>query len=172
MGRQRRKAALIVTGLGLATFVSPLIWTDSEILGQTRWSPLQIVLALHAGTLPIAARPPRELAVSLGIDFLFGFGLVYLLLAIVAAAIVFLPSVRFIAGAAGTGAAIVLADAKFEFPDFQQMLYGMPSAFASDHQVHAVSLFVILLGVEVLLLWIAATKQLDSTTGPRSPARR
>lgn len=160
MGWHRRKMALIVTLIGLATLVTPLVETDSEVLGRTRWSPLQVVLALHAGTLPIAHRMSRELAVSLAIDFLIGVGIVYFLLSLIAAAIAFLPSARFIGSAAAFGAAVVLGDGQFDYPDLQDAIYGEPSSFAG-HQVHAGTNGLILLGVLGLVVWIAASKELD-----------
>ena len=161
MGWRRRQMALIVTLIGLATFVTPLISTDSEVLGQTHWSPLQVISSLNAGTLPISQRMPQVLAVDLCIDFLTGVGVVYFLLGLVAAAIVFLPSARFVGAAAVTGAAVVLGDAQFHYHDLQDLLYSAPRSFASGHQVHAETNGLILLGVLGLLVWIAATKELD-----------
>jgi hypothetical protein len=161
MGKQRRKMALLVTLIGLATFVTPLVWTDSEILGRTRWSPLGVISALFAGTLPIGHPMSRELALSLSIDFLMGVGVIYVLLGLVAAAILFLPSARFIGTAAAAGAAVVFGNARFRYPDLQDAIYGEPSSFVSGHEVHAGTNCVILLSVFGLLIWITATKELE-----------
>jgi hypothetical protein len=161
MGWRRRQMALIATLAGLATFVIPSVWTDSEILGRTRWSPLQVILAVQAGTLPVDHRTPQVTAVFLGIDFFMGVGVVYCLLGLVAAAIVFLPSARFVGTAASIGAAVVLGEAQFEYQDLQEAIYGAPRSFASGHQVHAGADCLILLGVLGMLIWIAATKELD-----------
>jgi hypothetical protein len=161
MGWRSRQTALILTLIGLATFVTPLIWTDSEILGRTRWSPLDVVSGLYAGTLPIAHGMSREVSAFLVIDFFLGLGVVYFLLCLVAAAIVFLPSTRFVGTAAGIGALVVLKDAQYEYGDLQDAIYGAPSSFVSGHQVHAGTNCMVLLIVLGLLVWIAATKELD-----------
>lgn len=160
MGWRRRRMALIVTLLALATFVVPLVETDTEVLGRTRWSALQVILALHAGRLPIRHEMPHGL-MFLGIDALLGFGTVYFLLSLIAAAIVFLPSTRFVGFASIIGAAVVFGDAKYGYSDFQGAIYGAPPAFSSGHQVHAGIFCLILLGLLGLLAFIAATKQLD-----------
>jgi hypothetical protein len=160
MGWQRRRMALIVTLIGLATFVTPFVATDSEILGRTRWSPLQVILALHAGALPIlhslSAGP-----VSISIDMFFGIGAVYFLLTLITVAIVLFPSARFVGSSAAIGGAVVWGDAKYRYFDFQDAIYGAPRAYASGHQVHAGTHCLILLGVFGLLVFIAATKQLE-----------
>ncbi len=151
---------MIVTLIGLATFVTPFVATDSEILGRSRWSPLQVILAVHAGTLPILHSLSPGLLV-LGIDMFFGLGAVYFLLTLITAAIVFFPSARLVGASAAVGGAVVWGDAKYGYSDFQEAIYGAPRAFASGHQVHAGTLCLILLGVLGLLVFIAATKQLD-----------
>jgi hypothetical protein len=74
---------------------------------------------------------------------------------------VFLPSARFVGYAAAIGAALVFADARYRYPDLQDAIYGAPRSFVSGHQVHAGTYCLILLGVLGLLIWIAATKELD-----------
>jgi hypothetical protein len=104
---------------------------------------------------------PRELAAYLGVDFLIGIGVVYLLLGLVTAAILFLPSTRFIGSTSATGAAWVWGEARFRYQDLQDAIYGAPSSFISGQQVHAGTICLILLGVLLLLIWIAATRALD-----------
>jgi hypothetical protein len=165
LGARRRRMAMILTLIGLATFVNPLVSTDSEILGRTRWSPLQVVSAIRAGTLPVVSQLHQmsrgELGVNLSIDFLSGFGVVYLLLGLIAAAIVFFPSTRFIGGTSALTAAMLLGIVRSHYEDLQDVLYGAPSSFVSGHQVHAGILCSILLGVQLLLGFIVATKQID-----------
>jgi hypothetical protein len=163
MGWRRRRMALIVTLIGLATFVNPLVETDSEILGRTRWSALQVIFALQAGRLPIRHMMSGGLT-FLGIDALFGFGAAYLLLSLIAAAIVFSPSARLVSGASVAGAFfanVVYRRARFGFSDFQDAIYGAPPAFTSGHQAHVGTLCLILFGVFGLLVFIAVTEQLD-----------
>lgn len=157
---RRRKMALFVALLGLSTFVSPMITTDTEILGHTRWSPLQIVLGLHAGRLPLPRWAPLS-PVDLAIDVLFGLGTAYVLLTVVALAIAFFPFARFILYTASIGAAAILADGRNRFSDLQDLTYGVPAAFVSGHEVHGRTISLFLLGVLALIIWIAATKQLD-----------
>lgn len=161
LGWRRRQMALTVTLIGLGTFVTPLIGTDSEILGRTRWSPLQMILALGAGTLPIGHKTAGEFQPSTNIEFFMGVGVVYVLLGLVAAAILFLPSVRFVRVSTTVGVGCVLAGAKNDFRFLQEAIYGSWSYFAQGPQVHAGTNCLILLGVLGVLFWIAETKELD-----------
>jgi hypothetical protein len=162
MGRRRRRMALVVTLSGLITFVRPLVSTDSKVLGRTDWSPLQILVALQAGTLPVQPySSPREKVAFLGLDLLLGCGAVYFLLVVIAAAILAWPATRFVGFAAALGAVMMLETVRFEYPDLQDAIYGAPPAFVSGHRVHAGALGLILLGALVLLVYIAAHKGLD-----------
>jgi len=161
MSRRRRLMALMVTLMGLATFVTPLVQTDSEVLGRTRWSPLQVALAVHAGTLPgdhLLLQP--EIAFR-SIEALLGLGIVYCLLSLVVAAIGVFPSARFVGSASAIGVAVILGEWRFRYADLQDSIYGASSSFVSGHHVHAGILCLVLLGVQLLLGFIAATKQLD-----------
>jgi hypothetical protein len=102
----------------------------------------------------------RVNSVELSIDFLFGVGVAYLILILIATAILFFPSARFVVSAAAIGAATVWEETRFRYQDLQDAIYGEPSAFAG-HQVHAGTNSLFLLGVLGLLFWIAATKALD-----------
>ncbi len=160
MGPRRRRMALLITLIGLATFVTPLIGTDPGDSGRTRWSPLQILLALHAGELPAHHTIPAD-RMFLGIDAFLGLGVVYILLGVIALAIMLSPSARFIASVAATGAAITLGSSRHGYFDLQETIYGSPGVFASGHQIHAGTNCLILVGVLGLLGFIAVTKQLD-----------
>ncbi len=153
--------ALFVTMIGLATFVSPLVETGSEVHEQTRWSPMQIILAIHAGALPLDHRMVRnDQLLSLGIDALFGVATVYLILILIAAMVAISPSERIVGSLAAGGAAMTLGEARWRYFDFQDAIYGAPSAFAG-HQVHAGINCMVLLGVLLLLVFIVATRALD-----------
>jgi peptidoglycan/LPS O-acetylase OafA/YrhL len=54
-GERRRRIAMGIVVLGLCSFFVPLIGTDPAVLGRVRWSPLDVLLQLHAGTLSIPA---------------------------------------------------------------------------------------------------------------------
>lgn len=157
---RRRKMALFVALLGLSTFASPMITTDSAIIGRTRWSPLQIILAVHAGTLPLPHWVPLSPA-NVAIDTFFGLGPVYVLLALITLAILFIPSPRLILSTAGIAAIGVLGEGRNRFRDLQELTYGTLPDFVSGHEVHGRTISLFLLGVLALIIWIAATKQLD-----------
>ena len=136
LGRRRRWMALIVSSIGLATFFSPLIRTDSPILGRTQWSPLQIVLELHKGTLPVKGYLEPK-SVFLTVDALFGCAPMYAMLLVILAAALLLPRVEVIALCAGMAGAAAYGEAKWGYSDLQDVLYGAPDAFVSGNRVHA-----------------------------------
>jgi hypothetical protein len=157
MGRQRRRVTLVVTLLGLFTFVMRLISTDPKVLGHTLWSPLQVVIAILSGRLPLQPVQPVGL---LGVDALLGCGIVYLLLIAIAVAILVFPSGKFVGTAAALGGAMLLGSLQFQYPDLQDAIYGAPRAFASGH-VNGGVFTLTLLGVLALLLWVATSSGLD-----------
>jgi hypothetical protein len=159
LGRRRRGMVLIVTLIGLASFASPLIRTESPVLGRTRWSPLAVAVGVCEGALPFRS-DPQSRVVLLGIDAVLGLTVAYpLLLAIGLAALVF-PRAGFVGMAAALGAVALLSEGRLRYYDLQGFLYGEPWASAA-HAVHAGTLVLVLLGVFGLLLWISATKALD-----------
>jgi hypothetical protein len=158
---------LIITMIGFASFVSPFVRTDSAVLGRTQWSPLQIVIELHKGTLPVcssdafsACDDPRSRFVDECLDAVLGCGAAYALLCAIAAAALLFPRANFIVLVAALGIIPVCGEAKSRYADLQGLIYGAPFPFAGRY-VHAGVLCLILAGVFGLLIWIAVTQALD-----------
>jgi len=159
LGRRRRYMVLIVSMIGLSSFLSPLIRADSEVLGRTRWSPLLIVIELHNGSLPDCrgnysslCDVPRTKLVFMTLDATLGFGTAYaVLLAIVLAALLF-PRAELIGAAGVIGAGMVLKDGQYGFDDLQDFL---------GHHAHGGALELGIVGILLLLIWISVTKALD-----------
>jgi hypothetical protein len=103
---RRRVQAFLVILIGLATFVAPLISTDPPVLGQTKWSPLGILLHGLTGVLPAPERAPwwRWNVVDVFLFYLFLL-FVYLTLLIAVFAVVAFPSDRLLRFAAWLGVA-------------------------------------------------------------------
>jgi hypothetical protein len=160
LGRRRRMMVLIVALIGLASFASPLIRTDSPVLDRVRWSPLEIASEVYEGALPVRS-DPQSRAVFLAVDVILGFGAVYLLLLLIGVAAVLFPREGLVGTAAALGGIAILCDGRrVRYYDLQDFIYGESYAFAG-HAVHAGALALVLLGVLGLLLWISATKALD-----------
>jgi hypothetical protein len=160
LGGRRRKMVLVIAMIGLTSFASPLIRTDSPVLGRTQWSPLQVVIDLHKGTLPDCqsyselCEPPNTKLVYMTLDVTLGFGTAYAaLLAIVVAALL-LPRAEFVGASAGLAALLILKDGQYGFDDLQAF-------FGSHHHAHGRALELALVGIFGLLIWISATKALD-----------
>lgn len=166
LGRRRRMMVLVVAAIGLTTLFAPLIRTDSPVLGRTQWSPLQIAIDLEEGTLPPCSggtfstcADPRTRAVFLILDAVLGFGSMYALLFLIAAAALVFPRRNLVGMAAMLGMAPLYVEARrHNYPGVQDFLYGDPFA---GPRAHAGALELIFLGVFALLLWIAVTKALD-----------
>lgn len=99
------------------------------------------------------------MAVFLVLDAVLGFGSMYALLFLIAAATLVFPRTNLVGMAAMLGMAPLYVEARRRnFPGVQDFFYG--DSFAAP-RVHAGALELIFLGVFGLLLWIAATKALD-----------
>jgi hypothetical protein len=161
LGGHRRQMALVVVLIGLGTFFAPLIRTDSAILGRTRWSQLDIMLAHRAGGLPIAHQTPGELDSSSGIAFLVATGLAFGAFGLIAVSAALFPSVRVVRFASGLGAVFVITSFQDRAGDYREVFYGDFTRFHTGPEVHTVAFCAIQLGACGLLGWIAATKELD-----------
>ncbi len=162
MGATRRRMALMTALIGLATFVMPWVSTDTKVLGRTHWSPLQVLIALHAHRLPVQPQPSKvAYSVFMGVYLVLGLGTAYLILIVIAAGMLISPSARFVGSAAALGAAATVSNIWWRYPDLQNAIYGAPSPFASGHHVYAGGNDLILLLALGALMWIAAAKELD-----------
>jgi hypothetical protein len=159
LGRRRRRMVLVVTFIGLASFASPLIRTDSPVLDRGRWSPLEVAIGVHNGTLPVH-REFQWSGVELGLDLIFGCATSYILLVAIGAATVLFPRADFVGAAAVLGALAAAEDGRLRYADLQDFIYGESYAFARN-AVHAGALELVLLAVFGLLLWISVTQALD-----------
>jgi hypothetical protein len=162
LGARRRWLVLIVSVIGLATFVFPLIKADPAVFGRNEWAPLQVVTELYNGTLPARAYPVdlNSRPVDLGLDIFFGCGTVYLLLLVIIAAAVLFPRAKFICGVAAWGGAAMCVEFRYQYSDIQSAIYGF-APLDLGNQVNAPMLGSILLAVLVLLVLIASANALD-----------
>jgi uncharacterized membrane protein YdjX (TVP38/TMEM64 family) len=156
MRRRRRQMTLVVALIGLASFVTPLVQAE-PISGRMRWSPYQILVALHAGKLPIHQPVP---AASLWIDVLMAFGPAYVLLIAIVVAAVFLPSARFVVASAAIAGGSLVGSLRFQGRELREAIYGAPGAF-TGHQVHVGTYCLVLLAVMAMLIYVGSTKELD-----------
>jgi hypothetical protein len=162
LGKRRRSMVLILTMIGIASFVSPLIRTDSQVLGRTRWSPLQIVIQLHRGTLPdcrsylstLCEDNPRAKLVFMTLDAVAGFGTGYAMLLAIVMIVVLFPRAELVGAAAVIGAIAVGKNGQYGYDDLQDF-------FGGGHHAHGRALELALVGIFVLMIWIAVTKALD-----------
>ena len=161
LGKRRRLMVIVIAAIGLISFGSPIIRTDSEVLGRTQWSPLQIGLELYKGNLPICYlnepadfKNPHAHIVDLGISAAMGSGIELVLLIAIVLAALFWPNAGFVGVAAFFGLDLILVSGKYNWDEFDDYI-------CAGTIVHSTAFEMILLGVFALLLWIAATKALD-----------
>jgi hypothetical protein len=165
LGARTRSMTLLLTAVGLATFVVPLVETSPAVMGQAWWSPWQILMGIFAGNLPAAVLlTPTGLRdvewLALVNSLLFGSLFEY---AMLAAVLVFAlgKARRFLIGAV---AALGLLAGLIEmrgYSDIQLAILGGPPASVGGQMVRAMPLGVVLFSVMVLLLVIAAWTELD-----------
>ena len=155
MGRRRRRVAMAFTLLALGTLVTPLIGTTPKVLGQSHWSPLQLVTAMTSGTLPLQHVPAPQL--NIAIEVLLGPGIVYLLLIAMAVALLVFPSARFVQVGAVAGCVTLYFDLKYHYAALQEAIFGAPRAFASGH-VNGAAFDLTLGGLMVMVFLIALAK--------------
>ena len=160
LGDRRRKMVLVIAMIGLMSFVSPLIKTDSPVRGRTQWSPLQVAIDLYRGTLPDCqsyselCEPPKTKQVWMTLEVAIGFGTACAALFAIVVAALFLPRAEFVGVSAGLAALLVAKDGQYGFDDLQAF-------FGSHHHAHGGTLELALVGIFGLLIWISVTKALD-----------
>lgn len=147
--------AMAFTLLALGTFLTPLIGTTPKVLGQSHWSPLQVLTAMISGILPLQ----RVLApqVDFTIDVLLGPGIVYLILIAIAVVLLVFPSEKFVGLGAAAGCLTLYFDLKYHYTALQEAIFGAPSSFALGH-VNGAVFTLTLGGLLVMLLLIAIAK--------------
>jgi hypothetical protein len=165
LGSRSRPMTILLSLVGLVTFVVPLIGTNPTVMGQARWSPWQIVSGMMSGNLPAAvllsAQGLRDLRwLALVNTMLFGGIFVYIALATVLV-VALGKGQRLIVGAA---AALGMVAALIEmrgYTDMQLAILGGSPASVGGQQVQGMTLCVLMFAIMVLLLAIASWKEID-----------
>jgi hypothetical protein len=165
LGARSRQMTLLLAVVGLTTFFAPLVVTSSPVMGQSHWSPWQIVSGVLTGNLPAAVLlTSKGMGAIRWLTFvntsLFGAGFVYVML--VGVLVVALgPARRIIVGAlAALGVIAALIELR-SFSDFQLAILGGPPTSVDGQTVHAMALGYVWFGVLILILVIAAWKELE-----------
>lgn len=165
LGKRTRPMAVLVALIGLATFFVPLVVTSTPVMGLTHWSPWQIVIEMFRGNLPAAVLLTangmgaiRWLAFVNAI--LFGSLFVYAMLAGVMVVALGKAQRFILGGLAGAGMLAALVELR-GFSDFQLAILGGLPATVGGQQVEAMPLGLVWFCVLVLILVIAAWKELE-----------
>jgi hypothetical protein len=165
LGPRTRRMAILLTLVGLATFVVPLVGTNPAVMGQPRWSPMQIIGGLMNGNLPAAV-----LLTKTGDHAIGGLALVNSLLfgtlfeyAMLAAILVFVlgSAQRFLIGAAASMGVLAALIEMRGYSDIQLAILGGAPGTVGGQQVQAMTLCMIFFAVMILLLVIASWRELE-----------
>jgi hypothetical protein len=165
LGARTRPMAILLALIGLATFFVPLVTTSVPVMGQSRWSPWEIVSGMVRGNLPAAVllTSTGDSAVrwlTFANSMLFGSLFIYIMLAGVLV-VAFAGAQRVIVGAlAALGIVAALIELR-GFSDLQLAILGGPPANVSGQQVHALALGMVWFAVLTLVLTFAAWKELE-----------
>jgi len=168
LGSLARSLAVVATLLGLATFPLQLITTAAPVLGEMRWSPLELLAGIMAGALPTSAMGHLTLWVSLAA---FGFVFVYLALVAILLAVVVRPSSRFVLITALLAASVITEDIFLHFASFQRALCGSYSPAACGQAIHAGLWSAMLLSVMGVLVAIAGLETIAAKVLMTEPAQ-
>jgi hypothetical protein len=165
LGARTRQMTLLLALVGLATFFVPLVITSVPVMGQSHWSPWEILTGMLTGNLPAAVLLS---ATGLGAirwltfvnSMLFGGLFIYIMLAGVLAVALY-KAQRIILGAlAGLGVVGALIELR-GFSDFQLAILGGTPGSVDGQTVHATTLGYIWFAVLILILLIASWKELE-----------
>jgi hypothetical protein len=154
LGGRRRSLAFLAVTAGLLTFFLPLVTTDSDVMGRSRWSPWDISWQIYEGNLPRSI-PIRVM-------------LVYLILVFALGTLCLSPSRLGLARIAVFG---LLASCfwRGDRIDFELLFYGKISYDNSGliRHVGFVDLTIAFLGALGALLYIAVNEDLDTESSPK-----
>ena len=168
LGQRTRSMTMVMSALGLATFVVPLVTTSVPVLGRTQWSTLTVLEGLIDGSLPagvyLSAHDFHALYKLIFLDsFLFGTMFIYAALAIILVSAL-RTGTRLVIGFAAALAALAALLEMRGYPDFQLSLFGQtPQAMGGIH-VAGFTWCLVLLVVSGLILAIATIKELEGIT--------
>jgi hypothetical protein len=165
LGARTRQMTLLLALVGLATFFVPLVVTSTPVMGESHWSPWQIATGMLSGNLPAAVLlTSKGLSAVRWLTFvnttLFGALFVYLVLAGVLVVALGKAQRVILGGLAAFGLLAALIEMR-GFSDFQLAILGGPPANVDGQEVHAVALGCVWFGALMLILVIAAWKELE-----------
>jgi hypothetical protein len=165
MSGRSRQLTLLLAAVGLTTFFAPLVVTSAPVMGQTHWSPWQIATGLLTGDLPAAVLlTSKGLGAIRWLTFVNSslFGALFIYIVLVGVLVVALgPARRIILGAlAALGVVAALIELR-SFSDFQLAILGGPPGTVDGQTVHAMALGYVWFGVLMMILVIAAWKELE-----------
>ena len=165
LGPRSRQMALVLTIVGLATFLVPLITSVPAVMGRTQWSPWEMFMGVTGNTLPAAVILTDQgfhdihwlvFVDSLLLGALFDYGL----LAAVLISVMGHASRKVVGGVGALGILATLEEMR-KTTDFQLAIFGgMPESVGGQH-VRAMTWCGVQLVVMTLLLVVAVTKEFD-----------
>ncbi|HTW49809.1 MAG TPA: hypothetical protein VMD92_17765 [Acidobacteriaceae bacterium] len=165
LGARPRQLTVMLALVGLATLFAPLAVTSTPVMGQSHWSPWEIATGMLTGNLPAAVLlTSKGLGAVRWLTFansaLFGGLFVYMVLTGVLV-VAMGKAQRIIVGAlAALGLVAALIEIR-SFSDLQLAILGGPPSTVDGQQVHAMALGYVWFGVLILILVIAAWKELE-----------
>lgn len=165
LGARTRSMTLLMSVLGLATFVVPLVTTSVPVLGRTQWSALTVLEGLIDGSLPAGLNlPPQDLHALCRLIFLdsFLFGAMFAYAALILILVSALrTATRLVIGfAAALGALSALLEMR-GYADFQLAIFGATPQKLGGAHVAGFTYCLVLLAVTGLILAIATVKELE-----------
>lgn len=165
LGQRTRSMTLVMSALGLATFVVPLVTTSTPVLGRVQWSALSVLEGLINGSLPagvnLSADDFHALYKLIFLDsFLFGAMFIYAALIVILVSALRTGTRLVIGFAAALGALAALLEMR-GYADFQLAIFGQtPQALGGVH-VAGFTWCVVLLVITGLIVAIATIKELE-----------
>lgn len=171
LGPRSRQMVLLLTVVGLATFMVPLFQAAPAVMGQAQWSPFQLFMGLTGKTLPTAvlltAQGLRDVRWLVVMDtLLFGALFEYGVLASVLISVLGNAS-RMVVGCAGALGVLAALIEMRGYDDIQLAIYGGLPATVGGQHVRGMTWSLLMLAVMGLTLVVSVYKELDG----EAPAR-
>ncbi|MGC2618598.1 MAG: hypothetical protein WA414_06110 [Acidobacteriaceae bacterium] len=165
LGARSRSMTRLLSVVGLVTFFVPLIGTNPTVMGQARWSPLDVISGMMSGNLPAAVllsgQGLRDLRWLAFVNtMLFGTIFAYIALAVILVVALGKAQRLVIGAASGLGLVAALIEMR-GYTDIQLAVLGGPPAVVGGQAVQGMTLCVLLFAVMALVLVISAWKELD-----------
>jgi hypothetical protein len=158
LGKTRRVMAAGVIGFGIFTFFEPLIGTNPAVMGNVKWSVLDVFRQFGDGKLL------REAG-----SFALSAGLIYFVMLTALVGVFVFPSQKLLGAAGMIGAIVTYLAWRFDRIDLEVMFYGSIQDFraprfgiiGTGRGVNLNSLMLILGGVMLVLVFISRNRSLD-----------